>query len=47
MDGDSSIEDGPQWLLPSGMSINNARTSLIRGYVRDTGLPLSGTAYEN
>lgn len=47
MDGNSSTEDEPQWSLPSGMSLNNARTSLIRRYARDTGLPLSGTESEN
>ena len=47
LDGDSKTEDEPAWELPSGMTEDRARTSLLRRYAKDTGMPLDGTELNN
>ncbi len=47
LDVDGSTIDKPAWRLPSGMTSNDARTSLIRRYGQETDLPLNGTLSNN
>lgn len=47
LDGNGKTEDEPAWELPSGMTEDGARTSLMRRYNRDTGVLLDGTLSSN